>query len=277
MAPIRKRLPLRQYSGPKLSIEISEEQFEHDLEPVYGIKFSPEDRAEIADRCNTYLNWRRFELTQESYSDVQRLFAEVKKAVRCFRRFAGGHLFDHSDASATLRWILGMQYRRSPVQVKGNLSVVQLGGSREPADVPPNIVLELNDVTLAAAAGSLVYALLKAEQVIQDYEQGDQRGFAPGEAFRNFLLSMRSWAKERSYPISPYKNTGKSGAYNERAKTASPFARFLFELNQLFKKTTVEGREVNLADPVNSAEALAERLKDVAAVANRLKRPREGR
>lgn len=258
MARFGRRLNSVTRSGPDPTIDISPDQFAH-LEMVYGVSLDFDARAELVEIANLFLYWHVAELISEPFEDVVMLFDRVKAAVGAFQEFAHGQLIGLSDAGSQLSGILDRHFHAFPVGVlPRHVSVLTDDGSREP--IERSVLLELDHTLLSHIAISLGAAVGQAEKEIGAMRRDRRGGFIPGSTFNAWLGWMRDWAKRRGLP------------YGERGKDRqepAPFAMFVFELNKLFGGVQSHETTKSLVVPVNSAQAMAQRLRRMSAEAGK--------
>jgi hypothetical protein len=268
------------YSGPYPTLPITKKQFDR-LGEIYGINLSSSDKIAVQDLANDYLAWRVRELVSHSRSETRALFEEVKEAVEPFIRFVSGGLLGFGDAACELEGLLADQYGNCVVRLQSNWLRIQMedNGLHVP-EVRQPVLLALNPTVLMHMGEVLSQILTGVGRSIEWDEKKGHKGFAPGVAFRDLLWHLREWAKAAGYPISPFKNAGRDAAFDAPDKEASPFSKFITELLTILGRApiptdlrTAEGIPIiSLAEEIGSAEAVAERLKAVAAKANALAR-----
>lgn len=220
------RLPFHSGGAPAtISIEVA--QWER-LQAAWGVVLSSTQQDHIVSLCNQHLMFREAE-GAATWSDVKNLFLEAQKASAAFARLAWGELTPHTDEGAQLETLFESALKNYPATFKGADGNVEFR------------VLTKHDIS--EIAGSLVCAMKAVRKEIDSKIAEGRGGFMPGDAFREWLIQMKKWAKAEKLTFGPYENDG----------SASRFSNFLFQLHNLFPKP--------LQEELSSASAVAERLK----------------
>ena len=220
------RLPFHSGGAPE-TIAIDVERWE-ELQSAWGIVLSNSQQDHIISLCNQHLMFREAE-GAATWSDVKNLYLDAEKASNAFAKLAWGELTPHTDEGAQLETLIERALTNFPATFEG------VDGNAEYR------VLTKHDIS--EIAGSLVCAMRAVRQEIDSKIAEGRGGFMPGDAFREWLIQMKKWAKSEKLTFGPYENDG----------SPSPFSNFLFQLHSHFPKP--------LQEELSSASAVAERLK----------------
>jgi hypothetical protein len=110
------------------------------------------------------------------------------------------------------------------------------------------LYLRLSHEALGRIGLALEVAANETEKELKSRMAGNHgMGFLPGDAFNNFLLSLRNWAKENKSP-----STTKSHYGDPK------FNQFAYQLNKIFQS---RGELAEFADSLYSASAVEGRMK----------------
>lgn len=284
MAPVPKKLSRVSYSGAYPTVRITKGQFEQ-LQEIYGVTLSLGDRRKVRAIANRFLRGKVWELVSEPRSNTRRAFEKIQEAIGPFVLFAEGALLGKGDSVAEVESLLAEHYKTVLVAIQHDHVRIRVNcGELEPPDPQSLIYVSLNPTVLMNVAHGLVHVLSRVRCAIEQDEKTNERGFAPGLAFHDFLWQLRDWARAAGHPISPFRQATIDDAADAPDKLPSPFSEFIFALNQMFRTVdvtecfqSIEGDEIpSLEEKVESPRALAERLKAVATEAN-ARAPQGGR
>jgi hypothetical protein len=277
MPPVRRRLSAVQHCGPYPTIKIARKHFS-ELEEIYGLRLSTADRATIQGLCDEYLSWRVRELVSRPRSELGGEFERVRQTIEPFIHFTRGALLG-SEGATQVDSILLENYDRFELQLQPDCFRTEFeeGQSGSPEGQQP-IFLPINATFLMQLGEALSRVLISVRNTIDEDNKSGEAGLSPGSALWDLLWQLREWAKGAGYPISPFKNDTKKANHRAPAKLASPFSCFVFELVRILGKARVPARFrtaggariESLAENILSVQAMAERLKAVAANANSL-------
>lgn len=233
MAKHGDRLHIYSYSGPDPEMNIDDAQWRK-LEQAYSRSISSEMRAELLRLSHRYLFSRRSELGAATQRDVADIATEVRKAISGFSSFAYGAYLEFSRAERNSEELLEFEARFSSIAEKPE-SLIQLrGGNLRDLTAEP-LDFDASSVRLCLTPSLLNDIAIQLNVVLNRIIRGDEAiaGFVPGDAFKQFLLDVKLWAKQHKLPHAPYAAASKAAGISNKS-SAGPIARLCFNLEKLF-------------------------------------------
>ncbi len=250
MARTRPMLSSATSSGDRPVLDISDDQWD-ELYELYGQDPSPPARSAAVNICENYLIWKRVELNALPVAAMDTHLKRVEGATAHFTKFAYGQIIPFDDAGRELNVILddelkGQFYGMTGKEVSRfnkNKSDWQCFDESESMQV----ALSLNQ--LAQIGMALNVAVKKSRKIVDEKLSEKRSGWQSGQAFNEWLIQMRDWAKGNRFRHGMEKDSGPSS-----------FAEFLFGINRRFPE--------DMRDTVASPAALAKRVKRVTQMQN---------
>jgi len=233
MAKHGDRLHVFSYSGPDPEMTINDVQWK-ELEEAYSNPISTEMRKELLRLSNRYLFRRRSELGAATQKDVTDIAIDVQKAISGFTSFAYGAYQQLSKVAPNSEEWFEFESRFNSIVAKPESLLRIRGGNLRDLSAEP-VDFDAGSVRLCLTSSLLNDIAIQLNVVLNRIIRGDEAisGFVPGDAFKQFLLDVKLWAKEHKLPHAPYAAASRTAGISNKS-SAGPIARLCFSLEKVF-------------------------------------------
>jgi hypothetical protein len=244
------------YSGPDPVISLDDEKFQK-LESALGKSISSQARTELVAECDRYLSSRRAEMLRQTWKDVERRIAPYQAAAKAMYALAFRR-DERSDAGSTLDRLMDGAFARQHLRLNAEADLLHMKPDHAEDGIAPLsdsyelpaglYFIRMSESLLREMAMCLAASVKAAEQALEERaaEASETRHM---EAIDRLILSLTTWAKINSLPISPTKN----------GQDPAPFAIFLAELLAMMPEEHKETEHT-------SAGGMAAKIRRVRAV-----------
>lgn len=240
MGRTAKRLSVHSSTSPEPAWDLTEGQYQA-LEAILSDSpFQQECRVSLVAGCRRYLFWRTVELGAGKLDEALQIWRTAKSNIESFIALGEGAFPPFTDAGRTVENAIFDGLESVSIQLtERDLEPATLDPLHSAGDAPVNgLHLNISRSFLMRLAGALRVAVANADAKLA--KSGE--GFRPGQAFSEWLGDMRAWSAKYGHPFG-------AGTANEPSK----FVEFLHTLHGTFPS--------EIRDPVNSVEAMKERLR----------------
>ncbi|MDX0513333.1 hypothetical protein GOD47_01430 [Sinorhizobium medicae] len=250
MARFGERLSWVSWDGRDPQLSLTDEDWT-EIEGAHGSALSQDLRCELLKICQRYLFDVRSEREAGMETDVRAHASRLKKSMKAFVEWSYGvrppsliesltdtyREFDHRLET----WLTSRSIGIGPQNLEFDEAIPDyvenwLRNNRLA------LVLDLHVVVEMAIRISSGLAAIEAGRSTNS-EEGEARGFVPGQSWKTFLLAAHDFARSSNLPRALYVDGG---------TTAAAFPKMLFALNSKFPK--------EFKNTVASASALAKQL-----------------
>lgn len=263
MAIGKRALHFVSYSGPDPIIPLDDEKFQK-LESALGKTISPQARTELAVECNRYLSSRRAEMLRQTWTDVEKRIAPYQAAAKAMYALAFKR-DEYSDAGSALESLMDSSFARQHLRLNAEADLLYMKPDHAEDGVAPfsdsyelpagPYFIRMSDSLLREMAMCLAASVKAAEQALEE-RAAEASQTRHAEAIDRLILSLTTWAKINSLPISPTRN----------GQDPAPFAIFLAELLTIMPEEYKETKHT-------SAGGMAAKIGRVRAVEQNGKKP----